>query len=793
MKIIQSNFGTIKVIDPVVPDSRTTAQGIYGKYAAQIATGGRVKYQGAGLVDHGPAGVRQGYAAVKESERLPDKIKQKNITAWENKTGGKWIDQNSSQKSKIAAGTITGEGGGSKTKTVVPTEGEKKLIKNWEKNTGKKYKNQNPSNQWKIRTGTVLGVDKSASFDASINAIRNAFVADPDATLEELAKEVYGSDFKKANKSGKLRMMTDISNDVPKFMEALMGVRSVKGFRIPNEEIMLDIISNIENNKKGFRFADNTLRLYKFRIRDMALGFDSNMTINERHKLNTLKKGMGLSVDETGTLSGTFDKAPGYTSGSQLIDHNLNILKGHTIDKRFNHVLKAMMSDDPDKLYQWKVNDKKTINVNRNKLIELYNNESKKFKKKHKIDSPVIKVGVSPEKAVSNYGLFSKAEQANMQDVFKKRNFSIGLSKETKPLKVILDNWWCGRKVAAEGGRIGFKAGSGCPVEVRQRNFLALTDDVAKGRVTGEAAEQIAKQAGKVVAKVGSKSALASILGPAGIGLDIAYEVGSIGTDVLGGKSFKRALQDNWITGAFISGTGQEEFHKELFAKDSRAKPYGTPLDLIDKIEKAEKNLESVKQATYRTPGQKEEAIAMVEKRIKNLYSEFDKAARRKDEGPAGQHTRYLALEPGSAEQRAYEQAKQEFESIEAAKAPLKWKSKHGFEQMVKEGAQKRPVNTYGYVKPKQYGEFSKDQLDEFLKWAGAYGPHVNPENFGFSSYEDFSDRLSRQKSTWDIAQAGGVSKMAGGGLANLTRTVAPDSGPMSQGLSYLYNRVKKQ
>ena len=37
--------------------------------------------------------------------------------------------------------------------------------------------------------------------------------------------------------------------------------------------------------------------------------------------------------------------------------------------------------------------------------------------------------------------------------------------------------------------------------------------------------------------------------------------------------------------------------------------------------------------------------------------------------------------------------------------------------------------------------------------------------------------------------------QLAGGGLANLTRTVAPDSGPMPQGegLSYLYNRVKKQ
>jgi len=37
------------------------------------------------------------------------------------------------------------------------------------------------------------------------------------------------------------------------------------------------------------------------------------------------------------------------------------------------------------------------------------------------------------------------------------------------------------------------------------------------------------------------------------------------------------------------------------------------------------------------------------------------------------------------------------------------------------------------------------------------------------------------------IGLAGGVSKRAGGGLANLTRTVAPDSGPMSQGLRSLY------
>ena len=35
-------------------------------------------------------------------------------------------------------------------------------------------------------------------------------------------------------------------------------------------------------------------------------------------------------------------------------------------------------------------------------------------------------------------------------------------------------------------------------------------------------------------------------------------------------------------------------------------------------------------------------------------------------------------------------------------------------------------------------------------------------------------------------------AKFAGGGLANLTRTVAPDSGPMAQGLRSLYNNGRK-
>ena len=53
--------------------------------------------------------------------------------------------------------------------------------------------------------------------------------------------------------------------------------------------------------------------------------------------------------------------------------------------------------------------------------------------------------------------------------------------------------------------------------------------------------------------------------------------------------------------------------------------------------------------------------------------------------------------------------------------------------------------------------------------------------------YRQLIEFMDYQNSIENIAQAGGYSKMAGGGLANLTRTVAPDSGPMHQGLRSLY------
>ena len=587
---------------------------------------------------------------------------------------------------------------------------------------------------------------------AHINAIRDAFVWNPDSELDDLAKFMYGEDFTKANPKQKLKIVNEISNDVPKFLEALDGARMVKNFNMPNDDIALDIIDNIQSNKKGFKFKEGTLRNYKFNIRDAGIMLPEGTTLADRNRLMKLKKGMGLAIDETGGLSATYQRAPGYTSGSQLIDNLLNKKKRTLIDKDFSNVLRAMVDGDPNAMYQWQGEE-----VTRDELVKNNNEHAEKFKKKYKIDGPTIQIGVNPKKAVSNYGLYSKAEQANMQNIFKTKKFSIGFGKETKPLKFILDSFWCGRKAAAEGGRIGFKAGSGCPVEVRQRNFLALTDDVAKGRVTGEAAEQIAKNAAKVVGKAGSKSALLSVLGPAGFGLDIAFEVGSIGTDMaVNNVSLKEAMQNNWLTGFFMKGTGQEEYHKGLFAKDSSAKPYGAAMDLFARIEEEEKTLKRMITGSDRVTTT-EEMLSAQKDKIADLYSFFNKLARK--EGG-----RYLALEQGSPEQVAYEQAKLEYDSGREATAALKRTSQHGIEQMIKEGAQKRPYSKYGYEAPEKYGEFTKNQLDQILKGFGSDDPNVSPQTFGFKDYADLSTFVSNYGKTQTIAEAGGVANMKSGG-----------------------------
>ena len=368
---------------------------------------------------------------------------RKNIKRWEKNTGLNFDDVESiTSRSRIRSGTQLGIPNDAQFKPIKLTNENKKNIKIWEKNTGKKYDTESAANRWKIRSGLITGAGKGAKFYDSILAIQDAFIRDPDMNVEELAKEVFGSDYEKGSLKQKRTFIGYLKNDVPKFLEAMAGTRKVPGFKKMSDDVMLDVIDNINSNKSMFGFYDETFRQYNYKIRDMTLGIDPNTSLKQRTELLKLKKGMGLALDETAGLAATFERAPGYTSGSQLIDQKLNIMKAKIIDKRFSNVLKAMLDKDPNKLYKWTPLDStETKKVTRGELVKLYNDHAKYVKKKHKIDTPTIEKNVTPEKAVKNFELYSKEEQINMKQLYKKNKFSIGLGKETVPLKSLLENF----------------------------------------------------------------------------------------------------------------------------------------------------------------------------------------------------------------------------------------------------------------------------------------------------------------------------------------------------------------
>ena len=381
------------------------------------------------------------------------------------------------------------------------------------------------------------------------------------------------------------------------------------------------------------------------------------------------------------------------------------------------------------------------------------------FKKKIKALPGGIQSGIGDE-------LIGKALKP---DEFMKTLFSKAkIGREARPLiKDFLSNFWCGTKQsAAGGGRIGF-SGS-CPVEVKQKNFLRMTNDVANGKITGEAAEQVVKNAGKVVTKAGSKSALASIFGPAGILFDVAYEVGSIGLDVAyGGKSWNRALQDNWITGAFIYGTGQEEFHKELYAKDSKAKPYGQALDLMEAYNKAQKNIDRIKQGTYRSQLQKEEAIRVAERDLKGIEAQYNALTKNGK-----------IMEEGSNEYENYMAAKTEFEDTAKAKsfgaeAGLKYQLDTPESDRAVPYKKGEPVKI-DFNLPENYATFKADlpTKEKVIEYFKEQEYNISPQEadeiiIGEKWRQEFEQPGIRGTQDWRGANGGRAGYM-GGGITNL-------------------------
>jgi hypothetical protein len=340
------------------------------------------------------------------------------------------------------------------------------------------------------------------------------------------------------------------------------------------------------------------------------------------------------------------------------------------------------------------------------------------------------------------------------------------------------------------GGRIGFKNGS-CSTEVAKRNFLIATNDVRTGRVTGEAAKQITKNAGKVVAKAGSKSALASILGPAGIGIDIAYEVGSVGWDVAKGKPWKEAIQDNWIMGAFVPGTGSEEFHKRLAKINPGAAVYGQAQDLITAYDKKANQIERLKaDTTYQGRALAKEQIPLLEKQMKEMETNYNTLTRDNK-----------AMEEGSPEHEKYMSAMTELKASDRAKS---WVGS-GIKRMDVEPDRYKPRGgmeiNYSLPKPVEISQtpLSADQLQAYAEYHRDVGD-LEPRGELPPAYIDYLQKREKWRQLfkqpgirgtqdWRGASGGRAGYM-GGGITGIRKPHAIP--PERQGLRSIMINGKK-
>jgi hypothetical protein len=263
------------------------------------------------------------------------------------------------------------------------------------------------SNLPKSVKAAKVALDKSMK---AANAVRDVFVRDVDADLEDVARGIFGKDFDNASLVVKENMLSKASDDTAKFLEAVSANRKVKGFKPISADKLGDIIANIEDNTKGFKFREGTIREYRFRIRDSLLGIETESAQGFRNLRNVIGgTDKGKVVDEVFGLSATFKNAPGYVENVQLIDKKINNIKGKQIDKPFTAIVNAVKNKKDVVQYEGK-------ETNISEAIKKFNAKSKAFSNKNKISTPQIFVGdnLDATKLVSNFDKYSPEAQKNI-------------------------------------------------------------------------------------------------------------------------------------------------------------------------------------------------------------------------------------------------------------------------------------------------------------------------------------------------------------------------------------------
>ena len=335
-----------------------------------------------------------------------------------------------------------------------------------------------------IQTAAKATKKTLAESDEVLKAVNKEFIFNPDISdAKEMAKNIYGSDFKKANLLQKEALVRQTDNDIMKYLKVLEGTREApKGMKLPPQNKINDLVDNIltqledptTGTKKGFRFSQGTLRNYKYSIVDALLNTKKGTFETRRKKL---VEGAGKELDEIFSLGATHRMAPGYAEAVQTIPIKANRAKKE-LDLKMQRLLSAL--NEGKTTMQW--NNIKNVPIK--EAVKDFNKSSLKFANQYKVKAPKINIsGTLSKDFLANFGPESKK---NIQDVFKNKNYFLSevknrpvdtLTSKTSSLLKTAKNVKGSAKVKAVASVIAILGSGKLADEVLKKHGISLTQD----------------------------------------------------------------------------------------------------------------------------------------------------------------------------------------------------------------------------------------------------------------------------------------------------------------------------
>jgi len=376
---------------------------------------------------------------------------------------------------------------------------------------------------------------KATKIAPIMNTLRDQFVLDPDSDVEDIAKAMVGDKkFNAANNVEKQKYLKDASRQVSKFVSQFStgATKTTPNFKNIDPDKLGDILDSIEARTNDFGFESGTLRQLRFAIADAKRGLAERTT----EKLRSRVSSKGKAVDEVVGTAATFEKAPGYIEATQVIDSEINQIKGKKLDPEFSRVFNQSLNGN-------------FSGVNN------YNKKAKAFGKKYKIDVPIIKTGsnLKPEKIISNFKDFTSSAQKNIKEIAKEKG--VVVQTKSKPLQTLAE-------------------------EVGQKKLSALQEIMQGGKNVGvdpsllmkagfeEFVKPTGKFAGQVARGVGTAADLAISAGKGGTGLALGalLEADPIITGMSEGKDFGQTARDTFVGSAIdlIPGVNLGSLNEDL-------------------------------------------------------------------------------------------------------------------------------------------------------------------------------------------------------------------------------------